>query len=89
MKNRHPADELAEVRAEIRTLKDREGVLRGELLECSKVGVDFVARFVPYRRRRLDFRALEKHFGADVLEPFMVETEFQRLDLVARRDADV
>jgi hypothetical protein len=31
--NRHPADELADTRAQLRGLKEREAALRAELLE--------------------------------------------------------
>jgi hypothetical protein len=70
--NRHPVDQLADVRAEIRTLKGREDELRDAILggECSGVGDQYVARIDTREKRTLDVDLLTQHFGADTLKPF-------------------
>jgi len=66
--NRHPADRLAEVRAEIAALQAEEDGLRRELLRAgaSLVGVEHVARIDEGTQRRLD---------PDLLRGFLTEAE--------------
>jgi len=64
--NRHPADELAEVRASVKRLKDREVALRSEILDMSKAereGRSYHARVVVRARRRLNLEMLEDEIG--------------------------
>jgi hypothetical protein len=70
--NRHPVDQLADVRAEIRTLKTREEQLRDKILkgECDEVGDQYVARIDTREKRTIDVDLLTQHFGADTLKPF-------------------
>jgi hypothetical protein len=70
--NRHPADQLAEVRAEIENLKAREKVLRTFLLENEKD-----------RRgeQRLDSAAAKNHLG-ELLDPFFVTSTFTTVRLI-------
>jgi len=44
-RNRHPVDQLAEVRAQIRVLQEEEEKLRAEVLngDCGLTGDDYVA----------------------------------------------
>lgn len=64
--NRHPADELADLRAELRRLEDREANLRDMLLAegADLVGSEHVARIVASPQHRLDRELLEQRFGA-------------------------
>jgi hypothetical protein len=70
--NRHPADELADVRSEIRRLEDREEELRAYLLEHphDRKGVDYEALIGQQQRKRVDLRALADEIGASLLGQF-------------------
>jgi len=58
-RNLPPADELAEIRAEIRRLKAREAELREALLETGGAdGLNWHVTIVEQRRRTLDREAL-------------------------------
>jgi hypothetical protein len=72
LRNRHPADELADVRAEIKELEAREAKLRGVLIAAgaNRIGVQFEAVVWDRHPRQLDAKALAAHFGADALAPF-------------------
>jgi hypothetical protein len=83
--NRHPADELADVRAEIRAAQVREAELRAVLLDgaCGREGADFVARVAILKQARLDIEAAKKHLGA-ALKPFMIDKEMRKVRLDAK-----
>jgi hypothetical protein len=73
VRNRHPADELADVRAEIKQLEVREAELRNTLItadRASRIGVQFEAVIWDWNPRQLDAEALAEHFGTDALAPF-------------------
>jgi hypothetical protein len=72
MQNRHPADELADTRSEIRRLEDREGELRAYLLEHpdDRKGTGYEASIGTQRRKRIDFRALADEIGGSLLGRF-------------------
>jgi hypothetical protein len=86
MRNRHPVDELADVRAELKTLQAREVELRTALLEegADRKGVSFVARVSVFRQERLDLEAVKEHFGETALRPFVVGQEVRQVRLSAR-----
>jgi hypothetical protein len=54
--NRHPADELADVRAEIRRLQEREEALRAHLLEHpeDRIGDDYTVSISSQSRKHVD-----------------------------------
>jgi hypothetical protein len=85
--NRHPADALADVRAEIKQLEIREAELRNELLADSadRRGVEWEAVIKNRSQDRVDAKAAIKHFGEDVLRPFFEEGHHERR--VAHTDA--
>jgi hypothetical protein len=94
MSNRHPVDQLGDVRAEIRRLQEREEALRLQVIEgkCSLVGDEYRARIKQQSSNRLDLYALRKHFG-DRLAPFRenrtVDAVYvERKDERARSDAE-
>lgn len=88
-RNWHPADELASVRAEIKTLQLREGTLRSELLTGDDLsGVDFSAQVRVSRREGLDVAAVKRHFGMAALKPFVTVTEVRQVWLSAKRATD-
>jgi hypothetical protein len=83
--NRHPADELADVRAQIRSLQERETELRTTILngKCSLAGDDYIAVVQTRPQNRVDIPALRKHFGA-ALKPFMRAREVTQVWIKVR-----
>jgi hypothetical protein len=85
--NRHPADQMADVRGQIAELKEQEKNLREVLInaaELDRVGDDWIAKVSEQERHRLDRAALEDHFGADILQPFMRTSVARVLRLIHR-----
>jgi len=70
MQNRHPADELADVRSEIRRLEDREQELRAYLLEHpeDRTGIEYIASIAEQRRSRVDIKALADEIGHSLMQ---------------------
>jgi hypothetical protein len=69
--NRHPADELAEVRAAIRELKAREAELRLLLLDGLDLKGDLWRATIRTQTRELVNLAAAKQAPPDVLGPFL------------------
>jgi hypothetical protein len=90
LKNRHPADELADVRTELKALQTREAELRNVLLTegADRQGVGYVAVVITVKQERLDVSAVRKHFGG-ALGPFMVGQEVRQVRLSAREEGAV
>jgi PD-(D/E)XK nuclease superfamily len=85
--NRHPADQIADVKQQIAVLKKQETDLREILInatELDRVGDDWIAKVSEQKKRLLDREALENHFGADTLQPFMRESVATVLKLMDR-----
>jgi hypothetical protein len=75
--NRHPADEMHDVRERIAEFEEREAELREILIaatEAERVGEDWIAHVSEQHRKTLDREALTEHFGAEVLQQFMRES---------------
>jgi hypothetical protein len=70
--NRHPADELADVRFEIRRLQEREEALRAHLLEHpeDRVGDTYTVLVCSQSRKRVDLKRLADEIGASLLARF-------------------
>ena len=87
MQNRHPADELADVRSEIRHLEDREEQLRSYLLEHphDRKGVDYEALIGTQQRKRVDLKALADEIGASLLQRF---TRYATITMVKLRERE-
>ena len=88
--NRHPADQIADVRQQISVLKKQETDLREILInatELDRTGDDWIAKVSEQKRRSLDQEALKHHFGADALQFFMRESVATALRLVDRHTA--
>ena len=84
--NRHPADQLADVRAEIRALQQREDELRRQLVESGDLtGAEWKAQIVNRTQERLDCDAVIKHFGKTALQPFLKRLEFEQVYLKRRK----
>ena len=70
--NRHPADRLADVRAELKRLEAEEVKLRAYLLEHpqDRTGEEHVAVIGSQSRKRVDLKALADEIGASILARF-------------------
>lgn len=82
MDNRHPADELAEVRQKMRELKEREDELRNELLALplvERIGVRYVALAVERASRNINIEKLKNELGN--IDRFYKTTNFTMLKL--------
>ena len=84
--NIHPVDELARVRAQIKTLEEREGQLREELLS-GRVGLegeDHVAQLVSTPRAWVSLKSARQTLGS-ILDPFISE-KIVRMVRIAAKD---
>jgi hypothetical protein len=72
MLNRHPADRLADVRAELKRLEAEEERLRAYLLEHpqDRTGEEHIAVIGSQSRKRVDLKALADEIGASLLGRF-------------------
>jgi hypothetical protein len=88
--NRHPVDELADVREQIKKLEARERELRNIVLsrECSFVGDEYEAAVVMQRRSRLDTREIKRQLGLEALQRFMMSTEVAIVKLARLGNGD-
>jgi hypothetical protein len=86
--NTHPVDELADIRAKIKLLEEREAELRAVLLagECSLVGGTHVAWIAEQEQTRLDTVAARKALGEEVLAPFTVVQRVRQVRLSVRSE---
>jgi hypothetical protein len=82
MRNRHPADQLAEVRKDLEDLKAKEKFLRTLLLETRNFrGEEWRAHPQEYSQQRLDTAAVRRRYG-ELLDPFLVTQTYTALKLV-------
>lgn len=75
--NRHPVDELADVREQIKKLQEREWQLRDMILRglCQTVGDEYEADVVMQCRETLDTKEIKRQLGRERLAQFMRTTE--------------
>ncbi|MCE7028439.1 hypothetical protein [Jiella avicenniae] len=78
--NRHPVDELVDVKAKIAELQEREKALKAKIIDMAgerdAVGGDeFIATIALQSRKTLDRKGLENRFGKDVVAVFDRESE--------------
>ena len=85
--NRHAADRLHDVRAEIKTLEDEADELRSYLQEHPEdlVGDEYEASIGSYRRRHVDWEGLEREIGKAMLQRF---TSLRAIAVVRLRERD-
>lgn len=85
--NRHPIDELADVRAELKRLKAREAELRDVILAggCELVGDQFEASVRETKSERIDVEALRREMGTKALAPYMRESTTCTIRVVERQ----
>ena len=88
--NRHPVDELADLRADIKRLEDRADTLRRMILDgkCGLVGADHYASIRTTQRESLDAKSLRREFGEEALRRFTV-TRVSEVVSVNKRPADI
>jgi hypothetical protein len=88
LRNRHPADALADVRAEIKQLQIREAELRNELLAdgADRHGVQWEAVVRDRSQERIDAKAAIAHFGREALWPFMKKVKATEVRLIRARE---
>jgi hypothetical protein len=87
MRNRHPADALADIRVELANLKAEHERLRRELIAAdpeSRIGDDYAAEVVT-TNTHVDRKALEKHFGRSAIEPFATHIRTDTVKLYLRQ----
>lgn len=78
--NRHPVDQLADIRNQIRRLKAREDELRGWVLAHPTllVGDEHVAFLQPQSTEHFDLQTAKKAVGS-ALRPFVIENRSVRV----------
>jgi hypothetical protein len=83
---RHPAEELADIRHQIKALETRETKLRDALLnaeQLERIGEEWIAEVSQQKGHRLDNDALKKHFGLEALQPFVRESVANLIKLIS------
>jgi hypothetical protein len=73
--NRHPVDELADVRKQQRQIEERIEELRGLIISgaCGLVGAEHAATLKVRTNRRVDIKELQREFGEEAIAPFVRE----------------
>jgi hypothetical protein len=81
--NRHPVDELADLRFEIALLQRRADALRDVILSggCSLVGDEHRALIQVTNQNRVDVAALRRELSPERLRPFVVDQTVRRIEL--------
>jgi hypothetical protein len=87
MGNRHPVDELAEIRAERRRLEMRELALRNRILrgDVDLDGDDYRAKVASFERAYLDRAKLEQRFGRAAVTECTRTVGYQVISLSRRK----
>ncbi len=78
-RNRHPVEEMHDLKEEIDRLQRRYDQLRNHVIAVPglRVGEEYKATVREYPdRRRLDIKAVRRFFGNERLERFMVSSPF-------------
>jgi hypothetical protein len=71
-KNRHPVDELADLRSQIKALRAREEELRRPVIASGNLtGDEFEARLSRSVQERVDVPALKRELGLQALKPYL------------------
>jgi hypothetical protein len=87
MPNRHPVDQLADIRAEIKVLRAREAALRGEVLASpeDRTGDDNEAMVCQSTVERVDLEMMRRELGMVFLRPFLREAVVTTVRLKRRQ----
>ena len=80
--NRHPVDQLFDVREQIKLLEAEEKALRAHIMDSGDTdGDEHVAMVKESTRKTLDRPSLEAHYGKDVIAKFCKESAVTTLTL--------
>ncbi|MEY9183137.1 hypothetical protein ABIG06_004718 [Bradyrhizobium sp. USDA 326] len=80
--NRHPVDQLADVRAEIKLLREREQQLRAEILRTGDmIGDDNEATLTEMATERVDLELMKQELGMITVRPYLRKQMVARLQL--------
>lgn len=84
--NRHPIDELARVREEIKSLQAMEKELRVRILSNpdNLLGDEFEGKITLRAFHSLDVNKIKEHIAPEVLAPFMKTTESHYITIAPR-----
>jgi hypothetical protein len=86
--SKHPVDELADVRAALDELKEREYALRQRIAKANdRCGDEWVATVSAFSRERLDILAARSALGAK-LDPFLLKHTATTIRLRSKRQTD-
>jgi hypothetical protein len=81
-RNRHRVDLLADVRAEIKLLREREAELRSEILASGEMtGDEHEATLSEFTVERLNLELMKRELGMVFLRPFLREKLVTRLQI--------
>jgi hypothetical protein len=88
LRNIHPVDDLAQVRAAIKELEGREAKLKTAIMADPKLreGAEYRAFIQESKRNTVDKEALIAAFGEKFLEPFTRTTEVKSLKLAKKTE---
>jgi hypothetical protein len=86
MPNRHRIDQLADVRAEIKALKQREELLRSEVVASGEmIGDENEATLSEFTVERVDLELMKKELGLIFLRSFLREQPVTQLRIKPRQ----
>jgi hypothetical protein len=88
LRNVHIADQLGELKAQLRPLQQQFKKLGAQLLALppnERRGEDWFAQVSIYTKTTLDLNAMKKEFGLERLRQFMRKKSHERLDMVKNR----
>lgn len=86
-RNRHPVDELADIRAEQKRLKDREDELKAQILAAPNdlTGFDYLAVVTTVESERVDTKAVRELLGEKINS--VIKKSSSRVVKTFKRDA--
>ncbi|MCA1415291.1 hypothetical protein I6F30_29790 [Bradyrhizobium sp. NBAIM20] len=80
--NRHPVDQLADVRAEIKLLREREEQLRAEILRTGDmIGDENEALLTEMATERVDLELMKQELGMITVRPYLRKKMVARLQI--------
>jgi len=88
--NRHPVDRLFDIRETIKALETEEKMLKEQIIASGDtVGDEYLAQLKDSVRKTLDRKALEAHYGSEIIAGFCKESSVRTLSLFKKADQPV